>query len=98
MQTLVDFTPIEKLIKNPKKIPAEVVDVLQAWAEQVETYGIERVRLVSSFNDHPLKGNRKGERSIRLNYKWRAIYTESSMNKYKIVKIEEITPHDYRKK
>lgn len=94
----VDFYKVEGLFKNPKRVPWEVLDVLQAWAEQVEKYGLPEVRKVKRFHDHPLTGERKSERAISLSYQWRAIYTENKAGDLTIVLIEEVTPHDYRKR
>lgn len=93
----VDFDKVITLFKNPKKVPWEVLDILQAWAEQVERYGLPEVRKVRRYHDHPLIGKRLGQRAISLSYQWRAIYTENKHGDAVIVKIEEVTPHDYRK-
>lgn len=52
-------------------------------------------RKITSFHDEPLTGNRQGQRSIRLNRQWRAIYCiHENGNIY--IEILEVTPHDYR--
>jgi hypothetical protein len=94
----VDFAKVEGLFKNPKRVPWEVLDVLQAWAEQVEKYGLSEVRKIRRYYDHALKFERSGQRAISLSYQWRAIYTENKVGEIIIIKIEEVTPHDYRKK
>ena len=94
----VDFSAVEQQLKNPKKLPWPIADALQAWAEQVERFGLIEVRKVKRYRDHALKGQRSGQRSISLSYQWRAIYTENKNGSLVIVKIEEVTPHDYRKK
>lgn len=95
MKCVVDFTPIQKIMRNPKKVPSEVLDVLQGWAQQVQMYGIENLKKVRRYWDHPLKGDRKGQRAISLSYQWRAIYTENNYGEIKIICIEEVVPHDY---
>ena len=94
----VDFSRVEYLFRNAKKLPGEIADGLQSWAEQVEKLGLPEVRKVKRYRDHQLKGQRHGERSISLSYQWRAIYTESRNGELTIIRIEEVTPHDYRKK
>jgi addiction module RelE/StbE family toxin len=73
----VDFSRVEHLFRNAKKLPWEIADGLQSWAEQVEKLGLPEVRKVKRYRDHQLKGQRQGERSISLSHQWRAIYTES---------------------
>jgi plasmid maintenance system killer protein len=41
-----------------------------------------------------LKGERQGQRSIRLSRQWRAIY-EIIDGDTRFVRIEEVVPHDY---
>jgi len=36
------------------------------WIELVETLGLLVIRKRSGFHDEPLKGDRKGQRSVRL--------------------------------
>jgi proteic killer suppression protein len=50
-------------------------------------------RKIPGFHDEPLKGKRKGKRSIRLNKQWRAIYQE--LNGYIEIEIMEVNKHDY---
>jgi proteic killer suppression protein len=52
------------------------------------------VRKAPGYHDEPLLGDRKGQRSIRLNKQWRAIYRILAQ-KIEFILIEEVTPHDY---
>ena len=54
--------------------------------------GIMETRKVKGYHDEPLQGKRKGERSIRLNKQWRAIYIE--INGIIEDEITEVTPHE----
>jgi toxin HigB-1 len=47
------------------------------------------------FHDEPLKGDRKGQRSIRLNKAYRAIYTEGQRKEVRIISIIEVNKHEY---
>lgn len=51
--------------------------------------------MVKAFHDGPLKGQRKGQRSIRLSQGYRAIYTELRGGEVDIITIEEVHHHDY---
>ncbi len=49
---------------------------------------------IKGYHDEPLKGKRKGQRSIRLSKSYRAIYTIKK-NEIEFVSIEEVNKHDY---
>ena len=89
---------LSKVHKHLKKIPSEIILHLQRWIRTVEEFGMAEARKVKGYHDEPLKGQRQGERSVRLGIKWRAIYTEEKSGEINLVIIEEVTPHDYRKK
>ncbi|PWU15741.1 MAG: hypothetical protein C5B49_11460 [Bdellovibrio sp.] len=91
----VDLSRVEKQLR---KIPNEIVARLQRWARTVEEFGLPEARKVKGYHDEPLHGQRRGQRSIRLGIKWRAIYGESESDELIMVIVEEITPHDYRTK
>ena len=61
----------------------------------VEAIGLEEVRKVPGFHDEPLKGDRKGQRSIRLNRAYRAIYVANKGGTVEFVSVEEVNKHDY---
>jgi proteic killer suppression protein len=76
------------------KVPSPIKKKLFTWVAAVEERGLNEIRKISGYHDEPLKGSRQGQRSIRLNKQWRAIYRIIS-NKIEFVLIEEVTPHDY---
>ena len=80
--------------KNLHKIPLPIKKKLFTWVAAVEEKGLVEVRKIPGYHDEPLKGNRLGQRSIRLNKQWRAIYRVINQ-KIEFVLIEEVTPHDY---
>ncbi|MCS6267543.1 MAG: hypothetical protein H2174_08255 [Vampirovibrio sp.] len=79
--------------KQFRKAPSLIQDKLEDWMLLIEAEGLDFARTLKGYHDEPLQGNRKGQRSIRLNRQWRAIYEELTGT---IVEIQEITPHDYR--
>ncbi len=81
--------------KDLKKVPARIVEKLAIWIGMVEESGLETVRMIPGFHDEPLKGRRKGQRSIRLSCHYRAIYVLMSDNSIRFVLIEEVTKHEY---
>jgi toxin HigB-1 len=78
-----------------RQAPGHIVDKLMAWIEAVEEDGLEATRRVPGFHDEPLRGNRRGQRSIRLSRQWRAIYEARTEGGIQLVSIEEVTPHVY---
>jgi len=57
--------------------------------------GLAEVRKIAGYHDEPLKGKRKGQRSIRLNIAYRAIYVINEENVLQFVEIIEVNKHDY---
>jgi len=52
------------------------------------------VRKIPGYHDEPLKGDRAGQRSIRLSRAYRAIY-EIRKDVAQLVSVEEVSKHDY---
>lgn len=80
--------------KQLRKMPRHIVDNLMIWVAAVEHDGVEAVRKVSGYHDEPLKGDRVGQRSIRLSRSYRAIY-EIKNGVAEFVSVEEVSKHDY---
>lgn len=95
METKVQFT--RQALKGLDKAPDYIQDKLLDWKRAVQMWGLEAVRLSPGFHDEPLQGKRKGQRSIRLNKQWRAIYTVTEQNQI-LVTVLEVNAHDYRTK
>lgn len=53
--------------KNLHKTPLPIKKKLFTWVAAVEERGLEQVEKIPGYHDEPLKGNRQGQRSIRLN-------------------------------
>lgn len=87
------------LTKQAKKdlitLPSYIVRKLLAWVDDVENSGLSEVRKVPGYHDEPLKGDRAGQRSIRLNKAYRAIYVIDQDGKIEIVKVLEVNKHEY---
>lgn len=82
-------------IRGLKLAPRFIVEKFMLWVDLVESEGIREARKVKSFHDEPLKGKRKGQRSIRLNKAYRAIYIEKSQNEIELIEVLEVNKHDY---
>ena len=85
--------------KDIKKAPIQVAKNLKTWVELVNTEGLENVRRIPGYHDEPLKGQREGQRSIRLNIAYRALYTiekdVSGDDVVKFVSLIEVSKHEY---
>ncbi len=94
----MDMVDLSKVAKQIKRVPIEIVFRLMRWIRTIEEFGLSEARKVKGYHDEPLKGLRQRQRSVGLGIKWRAIYTHSKAGELNIVKVEEVTPHDYRTK
>lgn len=77
--------------KDLGKLPPNVLASLRRWVLAVELKGIREVRRTPGYHDEPLHGNRKGQRSVRLNSGYRAIYCEKTNE---VIEIIEVGNHD----
>jgi len=94
MKSLV-FVMADRLAKDLQRVPAWIESKLLAWMKAVRLQGLEVVRRIPGYHDEPLKGLREGQRSIRLNRSYRAIYEVTDQETIRIVEIKEVTKHDY---
>ena len=65
------------------------------WAKTVHKIGIEEVRKVKGYHDEPLKGERCGQRAIKLNRSYRAIYEQIDNDELILISVVEVSKHDY---
>ena len=85
----------KKAEKELQRLPQHIVLKLAAWVEDVGRIGLSEVRKVPGYHDEPLKGNRQGQRSIRLSKQYRAIYVIDESKKTKLIKVLEVNKHEY---
>jgi proteic killer suppression protein len=85
----------KEVVRQLRRVPRHIVTKLLAWVDDVEARGLEEVRKVPGFNDHPLKGTLEGKRAIRLSRQWRAVYVVKAEMQVEFVLVEEVHPHDY---
>jgi proteic killer suppression protein len=90
---------IVRLSKHAKshllKVPEYISQKLKLWIYLVETNGLDAARKIKGYHDEPLRGTRQGQRSIRLNRAYRAIYVIRSDGSIDFVSIEEVHKHEY---
>jgi proteic killer suppression protein len=68
---------------------------LQSWIEAIGISGLREVMKLKGYHDEPLKGNRKGQRSIRLSKAYRAIYVIDINGAVHFIEIIEVNKHVY---
>ncbi len=85
-----------KVPKQLSRIPIEILQRYEKWKDIVRLSGPDGLKVIRGFNDEALKGEWKGFRSSRLSQQYRVIYAIERENI--LVKVIEVTPHDYRRR
>lgn len=83
----------KKAQRQIKKLPAHITSKLAVWIATVEDDGIMETRKLPGYHDEPLKGQRAGQRSIRLSKAYRVIYVEH--DDQIVIEVIEVNKHDY---
>ncbi len=81
--------------KDLQRTPLPIVVRFRAWVDDVERVGLEEARKRPGYHDEPLRGTRAGQRSIRLNRAWRAIYVQHRDGAITLVEVREVNKHEY---
>jgi addiction module RelE/StbE family toxin len=85
-----------RIAKSLAAAPVEIRQQYEKWKDIVTISGPQGLRSIKGFRDEPLSGKWAGYRSSRLNLKYRVIY---KVEKDRVlVQVEDVTPHDYRRK
>lgn len=95
MNAIFDVKVSAKAKKDLKKVPLAIALKFQGWVDAVGHSGLNEVRKIPGYHDEPLKGKRKGQRSIRLNIAYRAIYTINKSGTINFVEVQEVNKHEY---
>jgi len=82
--------------RRVQRIPIEVLKRYEKWKDIFQISGPQGLRLIKGLNDAALRGEWKGHRSSRLGLQFRVIYKVSGREV--LVKVIDITAHDYRRK
>ena len=85
----------KKVEMQLRKIPIHIQQKFRSWVVAVEEDGIYKTRIRSGFHDEPLKGKRIGQRSVRLNKAYRAIYIQTTRAELELIEVIEVNKHDY---
>ncbi len=85
----------KKALKELGKLPKSIVQSLMSWIISVESEGITEIRKIAGYHDEPLRGDRAGQRSIRLNKAYRVFYKISDDGEVELVEVIEVNKHKY---
>jgi addiction module RelE/StbE family toxin len=85
-----------RVIRRLSKIPVDILKRYEKWKDIVTLSGPQGLREIKGFNDEPLRGEWSGHRSSRLSGQCRVIYRVESQDV--VVKVIDLTAHDYRRK
>ena len=86
----------KSLNKRFKTLPIEILKRYEKWKDIVTISGPKGLGAIRGFRDEALGGQWKGFRSSRLGHKYRVIYKIEALKI--LIKVVDLTPHDYRKK
>jgi proteic killer suppression protein len=81
--------------KQMDKVPKYIKEALFLWAATVHKIGIAEARKIKGYHDEPLLGERRGQRSIKLNRSYRAIYEQKDDKELILISVVEVNKHDY---
>ncbi len=81
--------------KQLKRLPKYILAAYYTWVKTVEVDGIRATRILPGYHDEPLKGSRKGQRSVRLSRGYRVIYEETESGNVVLIGVQEVNKHEY---
>jgi proteic killer suppression protein len=79
--------------KQIEKVPLHIKERVRGWLFTLLEEGVDEARKLKTYRDEALRGNRKGQRSIRLNRAYRLIYEIKDENIH--IHILEVNKHEY---
>jgi addiction module RelE/StbE family toxin len=86
----------KRLSKNLGSLPVEILKRYEKWKDIVRISGPAGLKAIRGFHDEALRGQWKGYRSSRLGQKYRVLYSIEAQKV--LVRVVDLTPHDYRKR
>jgi proteic killer suppression protein len=81
--------------KQIKKLPKHIASAFHTWVKTVELEGLRTTRTLPGYHDEPLRGDRKGQRSVRLSRAYRVIYEVTESGNLVLIGVQEVNKHDY---
>ena len=93
MEVRTKITRSRGFEKQLDKVPDFIRKKVLFWIFLVESSGVWEVMKSPGFHDEPLRGERKGQRSVRLNKAYRLIYYVIQDRVH--IELLEVHKHDY---
>lgn len=93
MEVSTKITRSRAFEKQLSRVPDFIRKKVIFWVLLVEMNGLAEVIKSPGYHDEPLKGDRKGQRSIRLNRAYRLIYRVIQDRVH--IELLEVHKHDY---
>jgi mRNA-degrading endonuclease YafQ of YafQ-DinJ toxin-antitoxin module len=93
MWTVLEHRRVDKRLRT---MPDEILRRYEKWKDIVAVSGPAGLRLIRGLHDEALRGEWKGHRSSRLGLQFRVIYQVVASEI--LVKVVDVTVHDYRRK
>ncbi len=81
--------------KQVRKLPKHIAAAYFTWVKTVELDGIRAARMLPGYHDEPLKGDRRGQRSVRLSRGYRVLYEETESGNIILIGVQEVNKHEY---
>jgi addiction module RelE/StbE family toxin len=85
-----------RVVRRLARTPVDVLKRYEKWKDIVTISGPQGLRLIKGFRDEALRGDWRGHRSSRLGDQYRLIYLVEEQEV--VVKVIDLTAHDYRRK
>lgn len=92
---IFDVRLSEKAENDLKQVPVHVAFKLQTWISGIKMHGLREIKKIPGYHDELLKGQRVGQRSIRLNRAYRAIYIKNMNGVIEFIEVTEVNKHEY---
>ena len=85
-----------RVTRRLDRLPREILKRYEKWKDIVQLSGPAGLQVIKGFQDEALRGEWRGHRSSRLGQQFRVIYQVARQEV--VVKVIDVTAHDYRKK
>jgi proteic killer suppression protein len=86
-------TPFAK--KQLNHCPDHIARKFYYWVDLIGDVGLREARKFKGFHDEPLRGDRRGQRSVRLSKGYRVIYLEIETGRCEVIEVVEVHKHEY---
>lgn len=93
MKTCTKVSRAKGFERQLARVPDFIRKKVIFWVFLVESNGLAEVMKSPGFHDEPLRGDRRGQRSVRMNRSYRLIYRVIQDRVH--IELLEVHKHDY---